>query len=342
MTNGQSGTIPARTILVTGGGGFLGAAIVRQLVQRGDTVRSLSRNTYPELAELDVEQVQGNISNAKTVMTACRGVDAVIHAAAKAGVWGKYADYHGPNVQGTKNVVAACAEIGIPALVHTSSPSVIFDGNDMEGIDESHPYPAVFHTHYTKTKAMAEQYVKAAAYSGRIKAVILRPHLIWGPGDPHLVPRVIERAKKLARVGKTDKLVDTIYIDDAASAHVLAADRLAENPSLSGNIYFISQGEPVYMIDMLNGILAAAGLPPTTRTLPAGFVWLAGAVLEGAYTALGIKKEPPMTRFVAKELATAHWFDIRAARRDLGFQPEHTIEEGLKKLEEWLKASGGT
>lgn len=332
----------SRQVLVTGGGGFLGSAIVKQLVERGDTVRSVSRNRYPMLEAMGVEQIQGDISDATTVQKACKGVDVVFHVAAKPGVWGKYEQYHTPNVMGTQNVVDACADNHVPVLVHTSSPSVIFDGTDMEGVDASYPYPAHFHTHYTRTKAMAEQYVKTAAATGRVNAVILRPHLIWGPGDPHLVPRVIERANKLARVGKTDKRVDTIYIDDAATAHVLAADCLAKDPSLSGNIYFISQDEPVYMIDMLNGILAAAGLPPITRTLPAGLVWLAGALLEGGYTILGIKKEPPMTRFVAKELATAHWFDIGAAKRDLGYRPAITIEEGLKKLEAWLRESEGT
>ncbi|MDY6905738.1 MAG: NAD-dependent epimerase/dehydratase family protein [Thermodesulfobacteriota bacterium] len=327
----------SRQVLVTGGGGFLGSAIVRQLIERGDTVFSISRNTYPMLEKLGVTQIQGDISDAATVVNACKGMNIVFHVAAKPGVWGKYAEYHTPNVLGTQNVVDACAENKVPVLIHTSSPSVIFDGTDMEGINESYPYPAHFHTHYTKTKAMAEQYVKSATEGGRVKAIILRPHLIWGPGDPHLVPRVIERSRKLARVGKTDKLVDTIYIDDAATAHVLAADRLIENPSLSGNIYFISQDEPIYMMEMLNGILAAAGLPPITRTLPAGLVWFAGALMEGGYTALGIKKEPPMTRFVAKELATAHWFDISAAKRDLGYRPAITIEEGLNKLAAWLQ-----
>ncbi len=331
-------TTKPKKILVTGGGGFLGTAIVRRLALRGDRVTSLARNSYGQLEALDVRQIQGDISDPNVVIRASQGMDMIFHTAAKPGVWGRYQEYYRPNVMGTENIITACKHHQIPVLVHTSSPSVIFDGTDMEGVDESYPYPESFPTHYTKTKAMAEQMVVAAARAGEINAIILRPHLIWGPGDPHLVPRVLARAKKLVKIGKRKNLVDTIYIDDAASAHVLAGDRLAEEPSLSGRIYFISQEEPIPMWDMINGILEAGGLPPVTRTMPAGVVWSVGAALEGIYKLAGIKKEPPMTRFVAKELATAHWFDISAARHELGYRPKFTIRQGLDNLSHWLQS----
>ena len=329
-------TSKSKKVLVTGGGGFLGSAIVRQLSLRGDRVTSLARHNYGHLEAQDVRQIRGDISELNVVIRACRGMDMVFHTAAKAGVWGRYEEYYRANVMGTENIITACKHHRIPVLIHTSSPSVIFNGMDMEGVDESCPYPESFPTHYTKTKAVAEQMVVAAAQTGDIKAVILRPHLIWGPGDPHLVPRVLERADKLVKVGKRKNLVDTVYIDDAAAAHVLAADRLVEEPSLSGRIYFISQDEPIPMWDMINGILKAGGRPPITRTMPAGLVWGVGAALEGIYKIAGIRQEPPMTRFVAKELATAHWFDISAARHDLGYHPRFTIKEGLEKLALWL------
>ncbi len=332
----------AKKILVSGGGGFLGSAIVKRLVKRGDTVCSLSRSFHPELDALGVEQIQCDISDPGPVEKACKGVDAVFHTAAKPGVWGSFMEYYKPNVLGTRNIVAACRRHDVPVLIHTSSPSVIFDGTDMEGVDESYPYPKRFPTHYTRTKAEAEQFVRQKAVSGELCAVILRPHLIWGPGDPHLVPRVIARAKRLVRISKRDNPVDTIYIDDAARAHILAADKLAEKPSLSGNIYFISQDEPIPMWDMINGILDAAGLPPVTKSLPAGVVWFVGAALEAGYRIMGIKKEPPMTRFVAKELSTAHWFDISAAKRDLEYAPSLTIKEGLSRLAQWLENYDGT
>ncbi|MDH3567286.1 MAG: NAD-dependent epimerase/dehydratase family protein, partial [Desulfobacteraceae bacterium] len=223
-------------VLVTGGGGFLGGAIVKQLVDRGKDVRSFSRNFYPELAQLGVEQIQGDIVDKTAVEQACKGVELVFHVAAKPGVWGNYADYYPTNVMGTQHVIDACKKHGVLRLVFTSSPSVVFDGTDMEGVDESAPYPEKFHAHYPKTKAIAEQLVIKAAGKD-LMTITLRPHLIWGPKDNHLVPRIIERAGRLIRVGSGKNRVDTIYIDNAAEAHVLAADRLKENPGLSGKVY---------------------------------------------------------------------------------------------------------
>jgi 2-alkyl-3-oxoalkanoate reductase len=324
-----------RSVLVTGGGGFLGGAIVRRLVARGDQVASFARRSYPELAALGVAQLQGDVADPAAVDIACRGREVVFHAAARAGVWGPYAAYHRPNVTGTANVIAACRRQGVGVLVHTSSPSVVFHGGDMEGVNESVPYPAHYHAAYPRTKALAERLVIRAAREG-LAAIILRPHLIWGPGDTHLVPRIIARAERLKRIGRRPKRVDTIYIDNAADAHLLAAERLAADPGLSGRIYFISQGAPIPLWDMINAILAAAGKPPVTRTVPPWTAWLAGALLEGIYTVFRIRQEPPMTRFVARELATAHWFDISAARHDLGYVPRVSTAEGLARLAAWL------
>jgi len=326
-------------VLVTGGGGFLGGAIVEKLLQRGDAVTSFSRGFYPELEALGCHQIQGDLGDAADVEKALAGMDIVFHVAAKPGVWGRWEDYFQPNVIGTRNILAACKKQNIQRLIYTSSPSVIFDGTNMEGVDESVPYPDTFHTHYTKTKAIAEQEVVAAAREG-LPAIILRPHLIWGPKDPHIVPRIIERAKKLVRVGSENLLVDTIYIDNAADAHIQAGDKLAENPALSGNIYFISNDEPIPLWDIINGILEAAGLAPVTKTLPHRVVWCIGAVLEGIYTLFRLSGEPKMTRFVADELGTAHWFDISAAKNDLGYKPAVSTKEGLQHLEIWLHTTG--
>lgn len=324
-------------VLVTGGGGFLGGAIVEKLCKRGDSVTSFSRGTYPELEKLGCRQVQGDLGDAAAVEKAVAGMDLVFHVAAKPGVWGKWEDYYHPNVIGTRNILAACKKHSVSGLIYTSSPSVVFDGTNMEGVDESVPYPPIHHTHYTKTKAIAEQEVLDAAKKG-LPVIVLRPHLIWGPRDPHIVPRIIERAKKLVRVGSENHLVDTIYIDNAADAHILAGEKLVENPALSGNIYFISNDEPRPLWDVINGILGAAGLAPVTKTLPHRVVWCIGAVLEGVYTLFRLPGEPKMTRFVADELGTAHWFDISAAKNDLGYTPAVSIQEGLQRLEAWLKA----
>jgi nucleoside-diphosphate-sugar epimerase len=322
--------------LVTGGGGFLGGAIVRLLQLRGEDVRSFSRSVYAELETLGVEQIQGDISDQHAVEQAVKGMDLVFHVAAKPGIWGDYSEYYQTNVIGTGNVISACLKHRVARLVYTSSPSVVFNGTDMEGIDESAPYPARFHAHYPETKALAEQMVVKSAGDG-LASIILRPHLIWGPRDKHFVPRIIERAKRLVKVGDGRNLVDTIYIDNAAEAHLMAADRLESNPELSGKIYFISQDKPMPAWDIINGILKAAGLEPIRRSIPHKMAWVIGAMLECVYKTFKLKGEPQMTRFLADELATAHWFDISAAKKDLGYAPRVSTEEGLRRLEHWLK-----
>lgn len=324
-------------VLVTGGGGFLGSAIVKLLVERGDRVRSFSRSFYQKPASIGVKQIRGDISNKIAVERACRSMDTVFHVAAKSGVCGSYSDYYKTNVIGTQNVISACKKHKVSRLVYTSSPSVVFNGTDMEGMNESLPYPDSFCTHYPKTKAMAEKYVVKAAKDG-LMTITLRPHLIWGPGDNHLIPRIIEKAKMLIRIGNGKNLVDTIYVNNAAHAHILAADALKKNHKLSGNIYFISQDKPVLLWDMINNILKAAGLPCVKYSMPRKMAWLIGAAAEFLYTIFNITGEPPMTRFVADELATAHWFDISAAKRDIGYIPKVSTKEGLCRLKNWLQS----
>jgi len=328
-------TIP-ENILVTGGGGFLGKAIVKRLIKKDCRVSSFSRKSYPELDRLQVNQIKGDLCNSKAVEKACQGMDLVFHVAALPGVWGKYSDYYDTNVIGTENIIAACLKNKVPRLIHTSSPSVVFNGKDMKGVDESAPHAARHTTHYLKTKALAEKVVLAAA-SGDLKVIILRPHLIWGPGDNHLVPRILDRANRLRIVGNGKNIVDTIYIDNAALAHILAAEKLACNPNLSGRVYFISQDEPIFLWEMVNSILAAGGKKPITRKVPFRIAWIAGALLEFFYKIFKINGEPMMTRFVANELSTSHWFDISAAKQDLDYVPEISTAQGLERLEKWLR-----
>ncbi len=323
--------------LVTGGGGFLGKAVVRLLVQRGWQVTSFSRGEYRELAALGVEQLRGDLADAAAIDKAAQGCTVIFHVAAKAGIWGKYEEFYTANVTGTENVLNACRRNGIGRLVYTSSPSVVFDGRDMEGADESVPYPDHHETHYPHTKAMAERLVIAANGPG-LATVSLRPHLIWGPEDNHLVPRIISRGKagKLRRIGTRQCLVDSVYIDNAAQAHLLAADLLAPGSPVAGKSYFITNGEPLPLWDLVNRILAAGGVPPVTRTISPAVAYAAGTILESAYRLLRLNGEPAMTRFVARELSTSHWFDISAARRDLGYEPQVSIDEGLRRLADWL------
>ena len=323
--------------LVTGGGGFLGKAIVRLLHERGDGVRSFSRNEHPALAELGVEHCRGELDDAEAVKRAAAGCDIIFHVAAKAGVWGPYEEFYRANVLGTRHIIDACRYHGIQRLVHTSSPSVVFDGSDMQGVDESLPYPEHFEAFYPQTKAASEQLV-LQANDQNLATVALRPHLIWGPEDNHLVPRILERGARgaLRKIGTRECLVDTIYIDNAALAHLQAADHLEIGSGVAGRAYFLSQGEPLPLWEVVNRILAAGGLPPVTRTISPALAYNIGAVLEKVYTLFKLKGEPRMTRFVAKELSTSHWFDLTAARRDFGYQAEVSFDEGIERLRTWL------
>ena len=319
--------------LVTGGGGFLGQAIVRGLRRRSAGVRSFSRQAHGALNALGVEQLRGDLADASAVSSAVQGCDIVFHVAAKPGIWGSYEEYHLPNVVGTQNVIAACRQHDVRRLVYTSSPSVVFDGRDMEGVDESVPYPSHFKAHYPRTKALAEQLVRAAN-DAQLATVSLRPHLIWGPGDNHLLPRLVARARagQLARIGSRPNLIDTVYVDNAADAHLLAADRLSPGSPVAGKVYFISQGEPVPMWDMVNRLLRAAGAPPVTRSVPTWLALALASIFETAHRLTNNPREPRLTRFVVHELSTAHWFDLAAARRDLGYAPAISIAEGLELL----------
>lgn len=325
------------TILVTGGSGFVGGALCRELVKRGETVRSLQRSPTESLKSLGVECRQGDLAHRDAVRSAVQGCDVVFHVAAKAGVWGTRAEYELANVTGTEYVLEACRNFGVTKLIYTSSPSVVYHGEDENGVEESTPYPSTYLAEYPRSKAIAEQKV-LASNSDSLATIALRPHLIWGPGDHHLVPRLIARAKsgRLRRIGSGTNRVDTTYIDNCVAAHLCAFDRLQSGADCAGKAYFISNEEPLPLWDLINRMLACADLPPVTKSVSPGFAYTMGAILETVYRITGSTSEPPMTRFVARQLSTAHWYDLTAAKRDLGYQPEVTIEQGLVRLREWL------
>lgn len=326
--------------LVTGAGGFLGRYVAEMLIARGDNVRSLARGTYPFLAELGVEQVQGDLRDAAAVDRAVAGVDAVLHTAAIAGIGGRWADFYAINTLGTQHILDACRRHAVHKLIYSSSPSVTFDGRDQCGVDETAPYPQTFLAHYPRSKALAEQAVLAANNGESFLTCALRPHLIWGPRDQHLIPRLLDRARqgKLRIVGDGQNRIDMIYVENAARAHLQAADALQPGSPVGGRAYFLSQGEPVNCWEWINQILALAKLPPTTRRISYRAAYAIGAMLEGAYWLLGRSDEPRMTRFLAAQLATSHWFDLSRARQDFGYEPYIPTAEGMRRLESWLSA----
>jgi nucleoside-diphosphate-sugar epimerase len=358
----DTGNLNSAPVLVTGGTGFLGRHIVERLLTEGRTVTVLARRPAPDLEERGVRFVAADLADAGAVSRACQGIGTVFHLAAKVGVWGRYGDFYRANVLGTRAVLAGCRAHGVRRFVYTSTPGVVYNGRDLAGADESLPLTTRCPAAYVLTKALAEREV-LAANSPELLTVALRPHLIWGVGDPHLVPRILKRARagRLRIVGSGRNRVDLLHVRNAADAHLLAERALGEPPSAAfgprpsppaqqpdtcnvlrykppgagpaaGRAYFITNGEPVVLWDWINDLLRSLGLPPATRQLWPGAAFAVGAACELLWRLLPLGGEPPMTRFVAKELATDHWFDISAARRDLGYTPRVSMAEGIAEL----------
>ena len=320
--------------LVTGAGGFLGLYLAEQLVARGDRVRAFCRGRYSQLDALGVETVQADIRDREATMEACRGIDVVFHVAGLAGLGGPWDYFCNINVWGTRYIVDGCLKHGVGRLIYTSSPSVTFDGSDQAGVDESVPYAKRWLCHYAHTKALAERHVLAANGLEGLLCCALRPHLIWGPRDRHLIPRMIARAKagRLRRVGEGDNLIDTVYVENAAEAHLQAADALVPGSPVAGRAYFITQGEPVNCWQWIDQLLQLAGLPPVERSISFEKAWRIGTAFEWIYGFLRRKDDPPMTRFLAAQLARSHYYDITRAREDFGYRPRISTSEGLRRL----------
>lgn len=326
-------------VLVTGGGGFLGLYIVEQLVAAGETVRVLCRGEYTRLKELGVETVQGDIRDAAIVERACAGIDTVYHTAAVSGIWGPWDYFYSINTQGTLNVIESCKTQGVTRLVYTSSPSVVYDGSAHENATEALPYSEHFLCHYPHSKMLAERAVLAANGEAGLATVALRPHLIWGPRDNHLIPRLIQRARsgRLRQVGEGTNLISMSYVENAAAAHLQAAARLFPDAPAGGQAYFINEPEPVLMWEWINQLLAEAGLPPVKKKISTKAAKRIGSVLELIYRVLHLPGEPPMTRFLASQLSSSHYYDVSRARHDFGYLPPVSFEEAMRRMKPELQ-----
>jgi nucleoside-diphosphate-sugar epimerase len=322
-------------VLVTGGAGFLGQALCKALLAEGHAVTSFQRSHSPALEAMGVRQLRGDLADAEAVCAAFQGQDAIFHNAAKAGAWGSEESYFSANVSGTRNVLAAMRAHGIGRLVYTSTPSVTHRAtHPVEGLGADEvPYGEDFQAPYAATKTIAEQEA-LAANDAQLAVVALRPRLIWGPGDAQILPRLVERSRagRLRIVGSGDNLVDTTYIDNAAQAHLDAFEHLQPGAACAGKAYFISNGDPRPMREVLNALLAAAGAPPVAKTLSFKAAYRIGAVCERLWPLLRLRGEPPMTRFLAEQLSTTHWYSMEPARRDFGYVPQVSFDEGLTKL----------
>jgi len=319
--------------LVTGGGGFVGLAIVKKLTELGVETSVVGRHHYQEVERLGASCLVGDIRNREFMVQSVAGHDTVFHVAAKAGVWGARESYFSINVRGTENVLAACLENGVHCLVQTSTPSVIFDGNDIQGGNEILPYSENPLCHYAESKILAEKMV-LSANSEKLKTASIRPHLVWGPGDTQIIPRLLTRGRQgsLKIVGRGENLVDISYIDNVAHAHILAAENLATSGEAAGEAFFISQGEPVVLWGWINDLFGKMGIPAVTKKVSFKAAYRAGRLLEKLYTILRVRNEPKMTRFLAEQLAKSHWFSINKAKTILSYSPLVSTEEGMENL----------
>ena len=324
-------------VLVTGGGGFVGLAIVRQLAAMGVETTVVGRHHYPAAEAIGARSLVGDICDLEFLKQAANGHDAVFHVAAKAGIWGDREAYYSVNVQGTENVIEACLVNGIRTLVHTSTPSVVFNGNNLQGGDESLPYSKNPLCHYAETKILAEKKV-LVANSEQLRTASLRPHLIWGPGDTQIIPRLIQRGRqgKLKIVGDGRNLVDISYVDNVADAHVLAAENLATVGTAAGQAFFISQGEPVVLWNWINELFNRVAISPVSKQVSFGAAYKAGRIVESLYSLLRLQSEPQMTRFLAEQLAKSHWFSIDKAKKIFSYSPKISTSVGMDRLVTWL------
>ena len=320
--------------LVTGGNGFLGRYIVEKLLAGGWEVISISRRPSPELEAIGAKTVTASVTDKPALVKAMAGVDVVFHVAGHVSMGGPWNRFCQTNILGTRNVIEACRENHVPKLVYTSSPSVVFDGANHGVQDESAPYPARFLAYYPKSKAMAEKEVLEANGVGGLSTCALRPHLIWGPRDTNLIPRLIDRARKgrVMIVGDGRNMVSNVYVENAADAHLLAAERLHPGSPVAGSAYFIAQAAPVRLWDWVNEILEGLGMARVERRMPLGLAYTIGAAMELVYAILRLESEPMMTRFLALQFAMDHQFSIEKARKDLGYEPAISHQEGMKRL----------
>ena len=329
-------------VLVTGAGSLLLGGVAAALHARGDEVVCLQRRMATFAGSDDVQQVLGDARDQAAVRQAATGCDAIVHGAARVGVVGSWAEFEGVNVWGTANVLHNARARGVSRVVHVSTPSVAHSGHSIVGAGAD---PAVTGRHgayYAESKAIAEQ-AALAANTDEMGVVAVRPHLVWGPGDTQLVGRIVERAAagRLAMVGDGSALIDSTYIDNAISAHVAALDAVHPGAVCAGRAYVIANGEPRTVHELIEGICVAAGVPFAPRHVSVRLALGLGSVVERVWPRLR-DDEPPITRFLAEQLGTAHWFDPRPARNDLGWSPHVSLADGFELLRQWFIANPRT
>ncbi|MDR2350627.1 MAG: NAD-dependent epimerase/dehydratase family protein [Deltaproteobacteria bacterium] len=326
-------------VLVTGGSGFLGSRIAEKLLEDNREVRVLTRRPVPNLEKSGAEVFFGDLRDPDVSKKATGGVGAVIHAAAKAGVWGPEKEYLEANLEGTRRLLAASEENGVSRFVLTSTASVVFDGKDLNGVDESAPYAFDSVSNYARSKALAEELV-LSRNGETFKTLALRPHIVWGPGDPHFAPRVaaLRKSGRLKLIKGGPYMFDGIFVDNAADCHVHALKKLEEGAPVSGEAFFLTQGEPMDSRDFLNKMLDSMGLPPLKPTISVAQAKIVSRVLEFLWKLFRVENEPPLTLFAVQNLTCSHYFDLTKTRELLGYSPGISVDEGFALMKKHFLA----
>ena len=319
------------TVLVTGTSGLLGAGVADALLARGTAVRTFQRGASASRSVSGAgEDLRGSVTDPAAVERAVDGVDAVIHLAAKVSLAGDERDFETVNVGGTRLLLDAARRAGVSRFVFVSSPSVAHAGISIVGDDALPADPVRARGPYARTKAAAELAALAADAPG-FATVAVRPHLVWGPNDTQLIARIVERARdgRLPLLGAGAALIDTVYRDNAVDAIVAALDRAEV---VHGQSFVVTNGEPRTVAELMSSICRAARVQPPRVRVPAGIARFAGGIVEAVWRVAPGEDEPPMTRFLAEQLSTSHWYDQRRTQALLDWTPAVPLDEGFARL----------
>ena len=321
-----------KAALVTGASGFLGGNLVAALCRRGVKVRALVRTTSDlrRLAGLGAEIVRGDVCDSASLREAARGQQVVFHAAAKVPDWGPRREFFGVNLDGTRNLVAACQDAGVERLVHVSSLTVLGLPRQGAAVDEQSPYDASPHDAYTASKIAAEKLVLAANGQHDLSTVAIRPGAIWGPGDPSITPRIaaLLRRGRAVYIGRASNRLALSHVDNLTLGLRLAA----EAPAAAGQVYHLTDGETVTAREGIDGLAARLGTARPHWSVPFFFIYAAAAAMEGVARLLRRRSPPPFTRYGVRLMASDCCYDNRKAERELGFRPSVSFQQGLAAL----------
>ncbi len=331
------------TLLVTGATGFVGSSLSARLATDGATVHGMTRDPDSAPRIPGVRWVRGHLEDVASLRLATRQVDTVFHAGGMVGHFGWRPNYLRINVEGTRSLLTACRENGVGALIHTSTPSVIADGSDHFGVNEDHAYSRRFASPYPESKALSERLV-LAAHGDTLRTIVVRPHMIWGPGRSQWVQGMLRRAARNAlwQIGAGQNRIGMTYLDDCVAAHVAAWRALSADAGVGGVPYFVHGGEPIVFWDWVAALSRACGHSPIRGSVPVGVAMAAAHACDAAVVLARGRLHFPISAYLIAELTTEHCSDITRARQGLGYAPRVSVAEGLARIAAAYRATASS